>query len=99
MLEAVGLREGWVAACEDEYVALAVAAAADLPKLARLRAGLRERMLASPLLDGPAFVDNLEGVYRRLWRRWLAGKGRGGAVLPGIVLAADKVGGGRDRRV
>jgi len=64
LLDAVGLRAGWVARSQDEYVARAVAAAADLPALAALRAGLRPRMLASRLCDGPAFVARLEGVYR-----------------------------------
>ena len=64
LLAALGLHEGWVARSIDEYVALAVAAAADVPKLARLRAELRPRMLASPLCDAPAFVRGLEDVYR-----------------------------------
>jgi len=75
LLDAVGLRAGWVARSQDEYVVRAVAAAADLPALAALRAGLRPRMLASRLCDGPAFVARLEGVYRGLWHRWLAREG------------------------
>jgi hypothetical protein len=39
--------------------------------LARLREGLRERMLASRLCDGPGFVAGLEETYRQLWHRWL----------------------------
>jgi predicted O-linked N-acetylglucosamine transferase (SPINDLY family) len=37
--------------------------------LAELRRTLRERTLASPLCDAPAFVRRLEGVYHRLWDR------------------------------
>ena len=93
LLDAVGLRAGWVARSQDEYVARAVAAAADLPALAALRAGLRPRMLASRLCDGPAFVARLEGVYRSLWRRWLAREGHaaepaGGAGAPAEAAAA-----------
>ena len=62
------MRNGWVAASEDEYVRLAVQAAADVPSLAALRAGLRARVLGSPLCDGPAFTRGLEAQYRRLWR-------------------------------
>ncbi|GLI61429.1 hypothetical protein VaNZ11_003789 [Volvox africanus] len=62
-------RSGWVAHSEAEYVALAVAHASDVKTLAELRYSLRERMLASPLCNGPAFLRQLEGVYRALWRR------------------------------
>lgn len=65
LLAALGMREGWVASSVDEYVALALAAAADVPKLAALRASLRGRMLASALCDAPAFVRSLEDTYRR----------------------------------
>ena len=83
LLNAVGLQRGWVATDQDEYAALAVAAARDVQGLAALRAGLRARMLASPLCDGRAFVGRLEDTYRQLWRRWLQGEGRGGAAFPG----------------
>lgn len=66
-------RPGWVAFSEAEYVALAVSHAADVAALAALRVSLRERMLASPLCDGPAFVRRLEDLYRALWRRWVGG--------------------------
>ncbi|CAK0734281.1 hypothetical protein CVIRNUC_000409 [Coccomyxa viridis] len=68
LLAVLGMRGGWVAASEDEYVRLAVQAAADVPGLAALRAGLRARVLGSPLCDGRAFTRGLEEQYRRLWR-------------------------------
>ena len=68
LLAVLDMRSGWVAASEDEYVRLAVQAAADLPALAALRAGLRARVLGSPLCDGPAFTRGIEAQYRRLWR-------------------------------
>ena len=64
LLGALGMRGGWVAASVDEYVALALAAAADVPKLAALRTALRGHMLASRLCDAPAFVRGLEDAYR-----------------------------------
>ena len=63
------MRQGWVAHSVDEYVAHALAAASDVPRLARLRAGLRDRMLASRLCNAPAFVRSLEDVYRCSYRR------------------------------
>ena len=65
------MREEWLAHSQDEYVALAASAAREVPKLAELRRGLRERMLASPLCAGPEFVAQLEGVYHSWWHRWL----------------------------
>ena len=68
LLARLGMRGGWVAASEDEYVRLAVQAAADVLGLAALRGGLRARVLGSPLCDARAFTRGLEAQYRRLWR-------------------------------
>jgi protein O-GlcNAc transferase len=40
---------------EDDYVGIATQLAHDLPRLAELRATLRTRMEASPLMDAPRF--------------------------------------------
>ena len=69
ILETVGLAD-WVAHSPEEYVAKAAAFAADLDALARLRAGLRARLSASPLCQAPAFVAALEQAYRAMWREW-----------------------------
>jgi predicted O-linked N-acetylglucosamine transferase (SPINDLY family) len=67
--ENLGLRE-LVATTADEYVRIALALARDLDRLGELRAALRGRMSASPLMDAPRFARALESVYRRLWRDW-----------------------------
>ena len=72
LLDAVGLGE-LVAESEDEYVRLAVELANDVPRLAGLRRGLRERMAASPLCDGRRLARALEDVYRATWRAWCGG--------------------------
>jgi protein O-GlcNAc transferase len=59
-----------VAFAPAEFVKLAAKWAGDLPKLAALRAGLRERMRISPLMDAKRFAGNMENAYRELWRRW-----------------------------
>ena len=56
----------------DEYVQVATALAADLDRLAKLRAGLREQMADSPLVDFAGFTRNLETAYRQMWTDWCA---------------------------
>jgi predicted O-linked N-acetylglucosamine transferase (SPINDLY family) len=59
-----------IAADEAAYVEAAVGLARDLDRLARLRAGLRERFRASPLADYSRFARDLEAAYREMWERW-----------------------------
>ncbi len=65
-LSHLGLRE-LVARTPDQYVQIAAAWAADLPRLAQLRQSLRLRMLESPLTDGPRFAADIEAAYRFIW--------------------------------
>jgi predicted O-linked N-acetylglucosamine transferase (SPINDLY family) len=58
------------ASSEEGYVRMAVELAGDLPRLADLRATLRPRMLASPLMDAPGFTRNVEAAYHSMWERW-----------------------------
>lgn len=76
ILQNVGLPE-WIAQDVDDYVAKAAAFAADLPALTRLRAGLREQLLASPLCDAPRFARNLEQAFRGMWQIWCAQQATG----------------------
>ena len=69
IMGAVGLGD-WVAKSKDAYVALAVARARDLPSLAAVRAGLRERMRGSTLCDARGLCAELEGAYLTLWQRY-----------------------------
>jgi predicted O-linked N-acetylglucosamine transferase (SPINDLY family) len=66
-LSNVGI-EGTIARDLDHYVDLAVSLAADLPALAALRAGLRDRMRASPLCDGEQFANDFLALMRSVWR-------------------------------
>jgi predicted O-linked N-acetylglucosamine transferase (SPINDLY family) len=63
-----------VAATPDAFVEAAVALAKDRPRLAALRAGLRERMRRSPLMDAPRFARHFEAALRSEWRRWSEGQ-------------------------
>jgi protein O-GlcNAc transferase len=64
--------EELVAWTAPEFVRIASGLAADLPRLARVRAGLRDRMRRSPLTDGERFARHVEAAYRARWRRWCA---------------------------
>jgi protein O-GlcNAc transferase len=61
-----------VASSEADYVAKAIELARDLPRLAQLRATLRERLEASPLGDAPRFARHMEAAFRSVWRRYCA---------------------------
>jgi predicted O-linked N-acetylglucosamine transferase (SPINDLY family) len=63
----LGLQE-LIARNQNEYVQIAVALAQDLPRLATLRAGMRERMLASPMMNVAGFTSNLERAYESMWK-------------------------------
>jgi predicted O-linked N-acetylglucosamine transferase (SPINDLY family) len=65
-LSNLGLAE-LVARNEDEYVRLAVDLARDPERLAAYRGTLRDRMLASPLTDGPRLTRHLESAFRYVW--------------------------------
>jgi predicted O-linked N-acetylglucosamine transferase (SPINDLY family) len=60
---------GLVASGDDQFVAIAQALATDLPRLATLRAELRGRIQASPLMDAPLFARSIESAYRAMWHR------------------------------
>ena len=61
-----------IAGSRSQYVQIATSLAGDLPRLTALRAGLRERMRGSALLDARGFAHGLEDAYRRMWTRWCA---------------------------
>ena len=65
-------RTEWIADDERGYVDRVVALAADLPALARERAGLRARMQASALMDEAGFVREVEQAYRAMFAQWCA---------------------------
>ena len=66
-LTALGLTE-FIAPDLDAYVEFAVAWAADLDRLATLRAGLRAQMAGSPLCDGKRWAANLAAILEKVGR-------------------------------
>lgn len=69
LLTAAGL-DDWIAATEEEYIAMAVAYASDITRLAELRTTLRDRVLKSPLFNSARFAGSLESAFWELWGRF-----------------------------
>jgi protein O-GlcNAc transferase len=63
-----------VASTRASYIRKAVNLAADLTSLAQLRAGMRDRLARSSVLDGALLARNVERMYRRMWRAWCRGE-------------------------
>ena len=71
MLNNVGLPQ-LVAKTGDAYVDIAARLTHDLPRLAQLRADLRNIMARSPAADGRSCARNLERAFREMWVTWCA---------------------------
>ncbi|MBI3451538.1 MAG: tetratricopeptide repeat protein [Rhodospirillales bacterium] len=71
ILTAAGSTE-LIAHSPEEYVAKVMALANAPARLAEYRASLRNRLLASPLMDVEAYTRNFEAAMRDAWRRWCA---------------------------
>ena len=65
-LHAAGAPE-WIAADAHDFIAIAARLAADIPALARLRAGLRARLGASRLADGAAMARDFAAAMDSMW--------------------------------
>jgi predicted O-linked N-acetylglucosamine transferase (SPINDLY family) len=74
LLSHLGLHD-LIALTPEAYVDAAVRLANDAGRLRELRAGLRDRMKRSTLIDGRRFTRGLEEVYRRLWQQRQAAPG------------------------
>lgn len=67
LVSAVGLPD-LAAENNEAYVRIAAGLAADQPRLEKLRAGLRGRLLGSSLCDGAGFALRFGATMRGLWR-------------------------------
>jgi predicted O-linked N-acetylglucosamine transferase (SPINDLY family) len=78
-----GLPE-FIASSQDEYLEIAVRAAADRTRLGELRQGMRDCLRRSALLDGRAFARGWEQAVRQVYDTKTGEHGRtGGAPQPG----------------
>lgn len=60
----------WIAADKADYIAKAIDFAEDLDRLAKLRAGLRQQVLASPLFLAPRFARHFEDAVQGMWQKF-----------------------------
>jgi predicted O-linked N-acetylglucosamine transferase (SPINDLY family) len=59
-----------VAPSVDDYVDMVAALANDRERLRGLRAGLREKAAATPLMDGTSFARDMGEAFRAMWHVW-----------------------------
>ena len=69
ILHGAGFDE-WISDTEEQYLEKLVELASDLPALAHIRQGLRQRMLDSKLCDAPDFAQRIEQTYQQMWQRY-----------------------------
>jgi predicted O-linked N-acetylglucosamine transferase (SPINDLY family) len=69
ILSALGLTE-FIASTPEEYIEICVKLASEKQYLQKLRNEMREKMQASPLMDGASFTRYLESEYRKMWGKW-----------------------------
>lgn len=69
LLTALG-RQAWSASTPDEFAGIACGLAKDIPALTQIRAGLRQEMRISPLMNEKEFTLALERAYRQMWQAW-----------------------------
>jgi predicted O-linked N-acetylglucosamine transferase (SPINDLY family) len=62
--------DDFIARSSEAYVRIAAHMAGDVPRLARLRAGLRKQMAESPLMGAESFARRVEYAYRHMWHLW-----------------------------
>ena len=70
-LSQIGLEE-LIAQTPDKYIEIATRLSASPARLQAERETLRQRVLAAPVGNGPAYTRAVEAAYRELWGRWCA---------------------------
>lgn len=71
LLTAIG-RPEWITRSPEDYVAAAIRLARERTQLAEIRAGLREQMRRSPLLDHAGQAKRFSEALRMCWSEWCA---------------------------
>jgi predicted O-linked N-acetylglucosamine transferase (SPINDLY family) len=74
-LRSVGLDE-FVTDSAESYLSTAVSWAGRMNDLATLRAGMRDRLLASPLFDYTGYARDFAAALRKMWADYCAGRSK-----------------------
>ncbi len=90
ILSRAGLKH-LVASSPAEYVARATALAQNIPALAKMRAGLRAWVAASPLCDAQLHARDFEGAYRWMWQQYCAQQSDPAADSPIDIRDEDRL--------
>lgn len=88
LLNALG-RGDWATDTPQAYVSVAASLAVDSGRLAAIRAGLREEMARSGLLDHAGQAQRFGAALRDCWRRWCAARSVNDAVPRPAGTAVD----------
>ncbi len=88
----IGL-QNWIAQTPGEFVAIAEAAAANLPELALLRSALRGKMIDSEFNQPKLAAQCIAAALRFIWKRWCAGLPAESFILEGAGIGdAEPIG-------
>ena len=68
-LSLLGL-EDLIAKTREDYIQKATALAHNPTQLEYLRQTLRENLQNSPLCDGKKYMQDLESLYKQIWKQW-----------------------------
>jgi predicted O-linked N-acetylglucosamine transferase (SPINDLY family) len=68
-LSQVGL-DDLIAESPEEYIDIAIRLASDRDRLAELRRTLRDKLIKSPICNGPGAARHFERALRAMWRKW-----------------------------
>jgi len=82
--------ERFVATDAHDFVRKGVALATELPALAELRAGMRERCVASPMFRSEAIAAGVVDALRIMWQRWCEGLPTVAFDVSGVPRAATR---------
>ena len=71
LLKNIGL-DACCAASVEEYIEKAALLAGDMELLEALHLGIRNMLMASPVMDKAGYMQELQQGYRLIWQRYLA---------------------------
>jgi predicted O-linked N-acetylglucosamine transferase (SPINDLY family) len=81
--------EMFIARDQDDFVRRGIELTADIPALAALRSGMRERCERSPMFRPAQIAQGVSEALRVMWRRWCAGLPAESFEVTNVAAATD----------